>query len=95
MPVRQLRPTALLVRMGHDGEGFIYMIAGDSKFTNICYDTRNNIWKFLPHLPNKHNVTCNVCVNYFDRAIFTFFVDGHFNMKAAVMNIGPVFDTPA
>lgn len=68
------------------------MIGGDKERINICYDTRQDAWKYLPLMPEGHNITCNVSVNYFNRAIFTFMVDGYFNLKAAVMNIGKMYD---
>ena len=89
-----MRPTLLSVKMDAAGQGFIYMIGGSQERHNLCYNTKENIWKYLPRMPVGHNITCNVCVNYFDRAIFSFMVDGWFNLMAAVMSTGKLFDDP-
>ena len=80
-----MRPTPVLVDIKKDGRGKIFMIGGDKERLNIVYDTYTNEWSWLPLLPRGHNITCNVCVNYYDRAIFTFILDGKFTLRIAVL----------
>jgi hypothetical protein len=49
------------------------------------YDTAKNKWHYIAKLPLGHNVSCNVCLNYHDKAIFTFTLDGKFCLKSAVL----------
>jgi len=52
------------------------MIGGDKDRHNLCYNTVLDQWLWLPKLPRSHTITCNVCLNYCDEAIFTFMLDG-------------------
>jgi hypothetical protein len=61
------------------------MIGGDYDRYSLMYDTRTDLWSWLPLLPRGHNISCNVCLNYNDRAIFTFMLDGKLSMKAGVL----------
>ena len=79
MPQRQLRPT--LVRW----EDKILAMAGDEDRHSLVYDTKADRWSWLPRTPLGHNISCNVCVNYNDLAVFTFALDGEFTLKSAVM----------
>lgn len=80
-----MRPTPLLVNVQRNNEGQIFMIGGDKDRYSLMYDTQLNEWQWLPLLPKGHNISCNVCLNYNDKAIFTFMLDGKFTMKAACM----------
>jgi hypothetical protein len=71
--------------MNGRGEGQIFAIGGDSDRLSLCYDTRADEWSWLPRLPPGHNISCTVCVNYNDKAIFTFMLDGTGCLKAGVM----------
>jgi hypothetical protein len=63
------------------------MIGGDESRCSLKYDTKLDEWTWLPKLPPGFPISCNVCVNYMDRAIFSFTVDGRLNIKAAVLNL--------
>ena len=80
-----MRPTAVFVEMNKNGIGKIFMIGGDKDRLNLVYDTKTNEWSWITLLPRGHNLTCNVCVNYHDKAIFTFILDGKFNLRIAVL----------
>ena len=79
MPAKQLRPT--LVQWGDK----ILAMAGDKNRYSLVYDTKEDNWWWLPRVPVGHMISCNVCVNYNDLAVFTFFLDGEFTLKSAVM----------
>lgn len=79
MPRQQMRPTPVVVN--HQ----IFMIGGDQSRQNLVYDTIKNNWSWLPRIPVDHNLSCNVCVNYQDQAIFTFMLDGKFTIRSAVL----------
>jgi len=85
MPERQMRPTLLSVNMNSRGEGQIFAIGGDNDRLSLMYDTRVDKWSWLPRLPPGHNISCTVCLNYNNKAIFTFMLDGVYNIKAGVM----------
>ena len=80
-----MRPTLLSVKMNGRGEGHIFAIGGDTDRLSLCYDTLKDEWSWLPRLPEGHNISCTVCVNYNDKAIFTFMLDGTSTLKAGVM----------
>lgn len=87
MPNRLMRPTPVIVNQRYDGECELFMIGGDESRCSIKYDTKKKIWCWLPKLPPGHPISCNVSVNYLDKAIFTFTLDGKLNIKAAVMDL--------
>lgn len=86
MPNRLMRPTAVLVNKQYNGECEIFMIGGDESRCSMKYDTKLNSWLWINKLPPGHPISCNVTVNYYDKAIFTFTVDGKLNLKAAVLD---------
>lgn len=61
------------------------MIGGVEDRDNQMFDTESNTWSTLPKLPEKHNLSCVVGLNYKDKAVFTFMADGKFNIRAACM----------
>ena len=85
MPNRIMRPTPVIVSKRLSGDFDIFMIGGDESRCSLKYDTKLDEWTWLPKLPPGCPISCNVCVNYMGRAIFTFTVDGKLNIKAAVM----------
>lgn len=85
MPNRLMRPTPVMVNKTWSGDCDIFMIGGDESRCSLKYDTKLDEWTWLPKLPPGCPISCNVCVNYMGRAIFTFTVDGKLNIKAAVM----------
>lgn len=85
MPNRLMRPTAVLVNSDWSGDCEIYMIGGDESRCSAKYNTKLDQWLWLPKLPPGHPISCNVCVNYLNQAIFTFTVDGRLNIAVAVM----------
>ena len=87
MPNRLMRPTPVIVNQRYDGECELFMIGGDESRCSIKYDTRKKTWSWLPKLPPGHPISCNFSVNYLDKAIFTFTLDGKLNIKAAVMDL--------
>jgi hypothetical protein len=80
-----MRPTAVVVNKKWSGDCEIFMIGGCESRCSLKYDTKLAEWTWLPKLPAGCPISCNVCVNYLDRAIFVFTVDGRLNIKAAVM----------
>jgi len=61
------------------------MIGGVEDRESIYFDTADQTWKNLVKLPEKHNLSCVVTLNYKDEAVFTFMVDGKFNFRSYVM----------
>lgn len=61
------------------------MIGGDESRCNLKYDTKSNKWVWISKLPTGHPISCNICVNYNNQAVFTFTVDGRLNISAAVL----------
>jgi hypothetical protein len=50
----------------------IVLIGGAETRENFAYSIEKNAYRKLAALPVGHNITTNVCVNFKDRAIFTF-----------------------
>jgi hypothetical protein len=65
----------------------LLMVGGDKERHSIYYDTVLDTWTWLPKLPIGHNITCNVSVNWLEKAVFTFLVDGALNIKCAVLDL--------
>jgi len=63
------------------------MIGGDESRCSVRYDTQLKKWQWINKLPPGHPISCNVSVNYYDKAIFTFTLDGKLNIKAAVLDL--------
>jgi len=63
------------------------MIGGHRDRFNHVYSVRYDSWSYLPKLPEGHNLAPNVCVNYQDKAIFTFMTDARLNIKVAAMDL--------
>ena len=61
------------------------MIGGVEDRDCLMFNTATKEWKKVAKLPERHNLSCVVCLNYKDLAIFTFMVDGKFNVRSAVM----------
>ena len=61
------------------------MIGGEESRCNLKYDTKRDEWTWIQKLPPGHPISCNICVNYNNQAIFTFCVDGRLNISAAVL----------
>ena len=40
-----------------------------------------------PRLPVGHNITTSICVNWKDKAVFTFVIDAQMMIKSAVMDL--------
>jgi len=40
-----------------------------------------------PKLPNGHNITTNIAINWQNKAIFTFIVDSNLTIKSAVLDL--------
>lgn len=87
MPNRLMRPTPVIVNSKFDGECELFMIGGDESRCSLKYETKLKQWQWLPKLPPGHPISCNICVNYLDRAIFSFTVDGKLNIKAAFLDL--------
>jgi len=87
MPNRLMRPTPVIVNKSFNGNCEIYFIGGDETRCSLKYDTKAKTWGWLPKLPPGHPISCSVCVNYRDKAIFTFTLDGKLNIKAAVLDL--------
>ena len=85
-PEDLMRPTILQVARPSGGKNLL-MVGGDKERHSIMYDTVLDTWTWLPKLPIGHNITCNVSVNWLDKAVFTFLVDGALNIKCAVLKL--------
>jgi hypothetical protein len=85
MPEKSIRPTILLTDIELERSGQLIAISGYKDRSNIMYDIATDQWVWLPKLPIGHHNACSICVNYYDKAIFAFFVDGKFNLKCAVL----------
>lgn len=85
-PEQMMRPTILQVTRSNGGVDLLFL-AGDKERNSTYYDTQADEWYWLPRLPTGHNITCNVALNWKDRAIFTFVVDGAMNIKCAVLEL--------
>ena len=85
-PEQMMRPTIMQVRRSTGGVDLLFL-AGDKERNSLYFDTVAKVWYWLPRLPTGHNITCNVALNWKDRAIFTFVVDGAMNIKCAVLEL--------
>lgn len=63
------------------------MIGGNEERDNWAYSIEENRYRKLPKLPVGHNITTNVCVNYKEKAVFTFIQDAKLCIKVGVMDI--------
>jgi hypothetical protein len=61
------------------------MIGGDESRCSTKYDTKKDEWTWIAKLPAGHPISCNVCVNYNNQAVFSFTVDGRLNISAAAL----------
>ena len=77
-----MRPTILPVSRRNGGKDLLF-VGGEKERLSVYYDTALDVWHWIPKLPVGHNITCNVSVNWHDRAIFSFLVDGALNIKCA------------
>ncbi len=89
-PEELMRPTILHVARKNGGRDLL-MVGGEKERLSVYYDTALDSWHWLPKLPVGHNITCNVSVNWLERAVFTFLVDGALNIKCASL---PLKDLP-
>lgn len=88
MPYKMMRPSPILSCTGRRCGNFsLFMIGGHESRSSLKYDPLLDEWNWLPKLPQGLPISLNVCVNYLDKAIFTFSVDGKLNIKAAVMDL--------
>ena len=90
IPMEQnMRPTTVVVKRKSadrmDSE--IVLIGGQKDRHNMIYSVRDNTWNFIPKIPEGHNITTNVCVNYQEKAIFTVMLDAKMNIKIAVLDL--------
>lgn len=85
MPEKYMRPTAVVEKVGQKHR--IFMIGGHKELHNLVYEPESNTWQYLPLLPQGHNVTTNVCVNYNNEAIFTCILDARMNLKMACLEL--------
>ena len=63
------------------------MIGGRADRNSQIYDIAKDTWFIAPRLPQSHNITTNVCVNYKEEAVFTFIVDAKLTIRSAVLDL--------
>jgi hypothetical protein len=68
----------------------IVLIGGTETRENFAYSISENAYRKMAALPVGHNITTNVCVNYKNKAIFTFIHDAKLCIKVAVMDLEKV-----
>jgi len=81
-----MRPTAVIANLPHHGDSIV-LIGGNETRENFAYSIANDSYTKLAALPVGHNITTNVCVNFKDKAIFTFIHDAELSIKVAVMDL--------
>lgn len=83
IPLKLMRPTAVVAKE----PGRIFMLGGDKDRKNLVYDVNENKWQYVPMLPEGHNITCVVCTNFHNRAIFTVIVDARMQLRIACLDL--------
>jgi hypothetical protein len=86
-----MRPTAVIAHLPYHGESIV-LIGCTDKRENFAYSIAKNAYRKLAALPVGHNYTNNVCVNFKDKAIFTFTYDAKLSIKVAVMDLSTIYD---
>ena len=69
-----MRPTAVIADLPYHGKSIV-LIGCTGTRENFAYSIAKNAYRKLAALPVGHNITTNVCVNFKDKAIFTFIHD--------------------
>jgi len=69
-----MRPTAVILNSTVHGQRLL-LVGGRQDRSSQCYSFRDKKWQLSPKLPLGHNLTTTVCVNYQDKAVFTFIID--------------------
>ena len=88
MPKPMMRPTAVKAQLSDAmGGDSILMIGGNEERDSWSYSINQNKHFKLPKLPAGHNITVNICVNFHNKAIFTFIHDAKLAVKIAVMDL--------
>jgi hypothetical protein len=84
-----MRPTAVIADLPYHGKSIV-LIGGTETRENFAYSIAKNAYRKLAALPVGHNITTNVCVNFKDKAIFTFIHDAKLSIKVAVMDLSTI-----
>lgn len=96
MPETYMRPTAVLVKRKNadplDAE--VFMIGGHKDRLNQVYSVKYNTWNFIPKVPEGHNITTTVCVNWKEKVIFTVMLDAKMNIKMAYIDLENLKTSP-
>lgn len=83
-----MRPTAVKAKLSDEmGGESILMIGGNEERDSWSYSIDQNRYFKLPKLPVGHNITTNICVNFHNKAVFTFIQDAKLCIKSAVMDL--------
>ena len=84
-----MRPTACLLE---DRENQTYgkrllMLGGRQDRSSQCYDFSRRVWMVSPKLPLGHNITTTICINWQEKAVFTFIIDAQLTIKSACLDL--------
>ena len=81
-----MRPTAVVLNSTVHGKRLLF-VGGRQDRSSQCYSFKDRRWQLSPKVPMGHNLTTTVCVNYQDKAVFTFIIDAQLTIKSACLDI--------
>ena len=81
-----MRPTACVLNSPVHGQR-LFMLGGRQDRSSQCFSFRDQKWELSPKLPLGHNLTTTICVNWQEKAIFTFVIDAQLTVKSACLDL--------
>ena len=88
LPEMLIQPTTLKARLPSTHGGTSILLIGGSKERNsYAYSIREKKYRKLPLLPLGHSITPNICVNFRNKAIFSFKLDWESSIRVASLDL--------
>lgn len=81
-----MRPTAVVLNSASEGQR-ILLVGGRQDRSSQCYSVAEGKWCLSQKLPLGHNLTTTVCVNWQEKAVFTFIIDAQLTIKSACIDL--------
>ena len=84
-----MRPTAVVLNADNKpGQSKrLLMLGGLQNRCSQCYLFDEKKWVLSPKLPLGHNITTNIAINWYDKAVFTFIIDAQLTIKSACLDL--------
>lgn len=82
-----MRPTAVVLNsQGNSGQRLL-MVGGRQDRSSQCFSFKDQTWQLSPKLPLGHNLTTTICINWQEKAVFTFVIDAQLTVKSACLDL--------